>query len=81
MVCCMKYHQGRFQTKSFSRVLCAFSHVFFSFRWENAFLDGFLVVFTVVRPLVWLLDPPFFNRLFRAHIMYIFIYSLLYQMK
>jgi hypothetical protein len=28
---------------------------------ENACLDGFLVVFTVVRPLVWLLDPPFFT--------------------
>jgi len=31
--------------------------MFFScFAGKNAFLDGFLVVFTVVRPLVWLLD-------------------------
>jgi len=44
MVCRMKSHQGR-------------SSVFSCFAGENAFLDGFLVVFTVVRPLVWLLDP------------------------
>jgi len=31
--------------------------VFFScFAGKNAFLDGFLDVFTVVQPLVWLLD-------------------------
>jgi len=36
--------------------------VFFTrFAGKNAFLDGFLVVFTVVQPLVWLLDPPFFT--------------------
>jgi len=36
--------------------------VFFScFAGKNAFLDGLLVVFTVVRPLVWVLDPPLFT--------------------
>jgi len=29
MVCRMKSQQGRFQKKSFSRILCAFSRVFF----------------------------------------------------
>ncbi len=78
MVCHMKSQQGRFQKKSFSRILCAFSRVFFSrFAGENAFSDGFLVVTTVVRPLVRLLDPPFFYRLFRALIMYIFFYFTL----
>jgi len=52
MVCHMKSHQGRFQKKSFSCVLYAFSRVFSCFAGKNAFLDGFLVVFTVVRPLV-----------------------------
>jgi len=33
MVCLMKSHQGRFQKKSFSGVLCAFSRVFFLFCW------------------------------------------------
>jgi len=61
MVCPMKSCQGRIQKKSFSCVLCAFSRVFSCFAGENEFLDGFLVVFTVVRPLVWLLDPPFFT--------------------
>jgi len=74
MVCPMKSHQGIFQTKSFSCVICAVSRVFFCFAGKNAFLDGFLVLFTVVRALVWLLDPPLFYRLFRAPIMYIYFY-------
>jgi len=70
MVCPMKSHQGRFQKKSFSCILPAFSRVFCSrFAGENAFLDGFHVVFTVVQPLLWLLAPPLFYRLFRALIM------------
>ena len=48
MVWRMKSHQGRFQKKSFSCVPCAFSCVFSCFAEKNAFLDGFLVVFTVV---------------------------------
>jgi len=66
MVCRMKSHQGRFRKKSFSCVLCVFFRVFSCLAGENAFLDGFLVVFTVVLPLVWLLDPPLLFRLFRA---------------
>ena len=34
MVCCMKSHQCTFQKKSFSRALCVFSRVFFSFSWK-----------------------------------------------
>ena len=81
MVCRMKSHQGRFQTKSFSCILCAFSRVFSCFSGNNAFLDGFLLVFTVVRPLVWLLDPLFYTGS-SGHPPYTHIlYSLLYQMK
>jgi hypothetical protein len=72
MVCRIKSHQGRFQKKSFSGVLCAFSCVFSCFAGKNEFLDVFLLVFTVVRPLLWLLDPPHIYRLFRAPIMYIY---------
>ena len=59
MACRMKSHQSRFQKKSFSCVLCAFFRVFSCLAGKNAFLDGFHVVFTVVRPFVWLLYPPF----------------------
>jgi len=59
MVRRMKSYQGGFQKKTFSCILCAVSRVVFLFCWANAFLDGFLVVFTVVWPLLWLLDPPF----------------------
>jgi len=80
MVCRMKSHRGSFQKKSFSCVLWAFSHVFFLvLLGKNEFLDGFLVVFTVVRPLVWLLEPPFLQALQGTH--HIYFYSLLYQMK
>ena len=81
MVCCMKSYQDSYQKKSYSRVLCAFSRDFSCFAGENAFFDGFLVVFTVVQPLLCLLDPSLFYRIFKALIMYIFLYSLLYQMK
>jgi hypothetical protein len=57
----MKSHQGRFQTKSFSCVLCALPG-------KIVFLDDFLVVFTVVRPLVWLLDPPLLQALQGTHL-------------
>jgi len=43
MVCRMKSHQGRFQKKSFSCVLCAFSRVFFLFYWEKRFWMVFLL--------------------------------------
>jgi len=78
MVCRIISHQGRFQKKSFSCVLCAFSCVFFSICWENAFLDGFLVVFTVVQPLVWLLAPPPFFTDSSGHssCKYIFFYII-----
>jgi hypothetical protein len=61
MVRCMKSHQGRFHKKSFSRVLCAFSRVFSRFAEKKVLLDGYLFIFTVVWPLVGLLDPPFFT--------------------
>jgi hypothetical protein len=81
MVYRMKSHQGRFQKKSFSCVLCAFLVFFTCFAGKNAFLDGFLVVFTVVWPLVWLFDPPFLTGS-SGHPSCIYIlYSLLYQMK
>jgi len=69
--------------KSFSCVLCAFSRVFYSrFAGENVFLDGFLVVFTVVRPRVAFSPPPFLQALQGTHHVSIcFLYSLLYQMK
>jgi len=41
MVCHMKSHQGRFQKKSFSCVLCAFSRVFFLFYWEKCVFGWF----------------------------------------
>ncbi len=57
-----------------SYVLAFYVHflVFFScFAGEKMFLDGFLVVFTVVRPLVWLLDPPFCQACQDTHHVYV----------
>ncbi len=45
MVCRMKSHQGRFQKKSFSCVLCAFSRVFFLFCWEKCVFGWFSCCF------------------------------------
>jgi hypothetical protein len=81
MVCRMKSHQGRFQKKSFSCVLCAFYHVFFLFCLEKCVFGWFLVVFTVVWPLVSLLDPPFFTGSSGHPSCVYILYSLLYQMK
>jgi hypothetical protein len=74
MVCRMKSHQGRFQTKSFSCILYVFSCVFSRFAGKNAFLDGFLVVFTVVR----LLDPPPFLQALQGthHVYYYIVYFI-----
>jgi len=55
----MKSHQSRFQKKSFLAFYVRFLMFFTCFVGKNAFLDGFLVVFTVVQSLVWLLDAPF----------------------
>ena len=74
MMCPMKYHQGRFQKSHFLAFYVCFLVFFSCFAGKNAFLDGFLVVFTVVQRLAWLLDPPLFYWLFRAPIMYIYIY-------
>jgi len=49
-----------FKTSYFLAFYVRFLVFFSCFAGKNAFLDGFLVVFTVVRPLVWLLDPPLF---------------------
>ena len=48
---------------------------------ENAFLDGFLVVFNVVPPLVWLLDPPLVTCTSGHPSCTYILNSLLYQMK
>jgi len=82
MVCRMKSHQGRFQKKSFSCVLCAFSCVFFLFCWGKCVFGWFSYCFhccsatcVAFRP------PPFLQAHQGTHHVYIFLYSLLYQMK
>jgi len=83
MVCRMKCHQGRFQKKSCSCVLCAFSHVFISFCLEKCVFGWFSCCFHCCSATCVAFSPPLFYWLFRALIMevYIFLYSLLYQMK
>jgi len=71
MVCPMKSHQGRFQQKSFSGILCAFSRDFFlvlpgKMRFWMVFLFFHCCSATCVA-----FRPPLFHRLFSAPIMYI----------
>jgi len=74
MVCPMKSHQGRFQKKSFSCILCAFPSVFFLFCWEKCVFGWFSCCFHCFSATCVALRPPLFNRLFRAPIMYIYFY-------
>ena len=74
MVCRMKSHQGRFQKKSFSCVLCAFSRVFFLFCWEKCVFGWFSCCFHCCSATCVAFRPPLFYRLFRAPIMYIYFY-------
>jgi hypothetical protein len=71
MVCRMKSHQGRFQKKSFSCILCAFSRVFFLFCWEKCVFGWFSCCFHCCTATCVAFRPPLFYRLCRAPIMYI----------
>jgi len=71
MVCHMKSHQGRFQKKSFSCILCAFSRVFFLFCWEKCVFGWFSCCFHYCSATCVAFRPPLIYRLFRAPIMYI----------
>ena len=73
MVYRMKSHQGRFQKKSFSCVLCEFSRVFFLFCWEKCVFGWFSFCFHCCSATCVAFRPPLFYRLIRALIMYILL--------
>jgi len=72
VVCCMKSHQGRFQKKSFSCILCAFSRVFFLFCWEKCVVGWFSCCLHCCSATCVAFRPTLFYRFIRTPIMYIY---------